>query len=166
VILDVILKAREHGLDLLTLPSHTSHALQPLDISVFKPFKTAFRVYRDMWVTKYKGMHTKKDTLAEWISKSLHAALTSQNIRSGFRAAGIYPFDRTKIDGKMMPSVGFEDNQMHEDLNSNTFSIEELQQEPDSVGEPQGTCIQYYVQGESDSDPKICTGSQGDAMSS
>ena len=27
VILDVILKAREHGLDLLILPSHTSHAL-------------------------------------------------------------------------------------------------------------------------------------------
>jgi hypothetical protein len=55
---------------------------------------------------------------------------------------------------------------MHEDLNSNTFSIEELQQEPDSVGEPQGTCIQYYVQGESDSDPEIYTGSQGNAVSS
>jgi hypothetical protein len=166
VTLDVILKPREHGLDLLTLPSHTSHPLQPLDISVFKPFKTAFRVYRDMWVTKHKGMRTKKDTLAKWISKSLHAALTPQNIRSGFRAAGIYPFDMTKIDGKMTPSVGFEDNQKHEDLNSNTFSIEELQQEPDSVGEPQGTCIQYYVQGESDSDLEIYTGSQGDAMSS
>lgn len=102
-------------------------------------------------------MRTKKDTLAEWISKSLCAALTPQNIRSGFRAAGIYLFDKTKLDGNMTPSVGFEDNQMHEDLNSNTFSIHELQQEQDSGGEPQGTCIQYYVQGESDSDPKICT---------
>jgi hypothetical protein len=45
-------------------------------------------------------MRTKKDTLAEWISKSLHAALTAQNIRSRFRAARIYPFDRTKLDGK------------------------------------------------------------------
>jgi hypothetical protein len=56
VTLDVILKAREHGLDLLTLPSHTSYAMQPLDLSIFKPFKNAFRLYRDMWVTKHKGM--------------------------------------------------------------------------------------------------------------
>ena len=56
VTLNVILKAREHGLNLLILPSHTSHALQHLDLSVFKSFKNAFRLYRDMWVTKHKGM--------------------------------------------------------------------------------------------------------------
>ena len=48
VTLEVVLEAQRAGLDLLTLPSHTSHALQPLDLSVFKPFKTYFRKYRDM----------------------------------------------------------------------------------------------------------------------
>jgi hypothetical protein len=47
VTLDVVQEARAAGLDLLTLPSHTSHALQPLDVSVFKPFKTFFREYRN-----------------------------------------------------------------------------------------------------------------------
>ncbi len=31
------------GLDMITLPSHTSHALQPLDVSCFNPFKTTFK---------------------------------------------------------------------------------------------------------------------------
>jgi len=30
-------------LDMVTLPSHTSHALQPLDVTCFKPFKTTFK---------------------------------------------------------------------------------------------------------------------------
>jgi hypothetical protein len=107
VTLDVIKKAREHGLDLLTLPSHTSHALQPLDVSIFKPFKTVFKVYKDMWVSSNKGMHTRKTVLAQWISKSLRAALTPHNIQSGFRATGIWPFDSHKMDNKMTPATAF-----------------------------------------------------------
>ena len=36
------------GLDIVCLPSHTSHALQPLDVACFAPFKTTFRKYRDL----------------------------------------------------------------------------------------------------------------------
>jgi hypothetical protein len=49
VTLDVVYKAKANGLDLLTLPSHTSHRLQPLDCSVFRPFKCAFCAYKDAW---------------------------------------------------------------------------------------------------------------------
>jgi len=45
VTLEVVKLAMFSGLDLLTFPSHTSHALQPLDITCFKPFKVAFRTY-------------------------------------------------------------------------------------------------------------------------
>jgi hypothetical protein len=37
VTLEVAVEAKKVGLDLLTLPSHTSHALQPLDVTAFKP---------------------------------------------------------------------------------------------------------------------------------
>jgi hypothetical protein len=37
------------GLNLITLPLHISHALQPFDVSCFKPFKTTFKVYRNVW---------------------------------------------------------------------------------------------------------------------
>jgi hypothetical protein len=162
VTLDVIKKAREHGLDLLTLPSHTSHALQPLDVSIFKPFKTAFKVYRDMWVTNNKGMRTRKTTLAQWISKSLKAALTPQNIQSGFRATGIWPYDNKKMGSKMTPSAAYrEELEPHLD----SLAIEDLgNKEQHMHKSEEGT--QYYVESESDCDLGLEGRSQGDVMSS
>jgi hypothetical protein len=52
VSVEVVQEARRTGLDLLTLPSHTSHALQPLDVNVFKPFKQFFHQYRDYWMSR------------------------------------------------------------------------------------------------------------------
>jgi hypothetical protein len=48
VTLEVVHKARNVVLDFITLPSHMSHALHPLDVACFKPFKIAFKVYRDV----------------------------------------------------------------------------------------------------------------------
>jgi hypothetical protein len=42
VTMDVVKTARVVGLDFLTLLSHTSHDVQPLDVSCFKPFKQVF----------------------------------------------------------------------------------------------------------------------------
>jgi hypothetical protein len=47
VTLRVVCKAAKAGLDVISLPSHTSHALQPLDVAIFCPFKCAFHRYRD-----------------------------------------------------------------------------------------------------------------------
>lgn len=33
---------KEHGIILLTIPPHTSHKLQPLDVSFYGPLKSAF----------------------------------------------------------------------------------------------------------------------------
>ena len=55
VTLEVVIKVIDVGLDLLTLPSHTSHRLQPLDVNIFAPFKKSFKRYSDAWVMKNKG---------------------------------------------------------------------------------------------------------------
>ncbi len=49
------------GLDFITLPSHTSHALQPLDVTCFKPFKTTFKTYNmyKHWFRKGKALKRK-----------------------------------------------------------------------------------------------------------
>ena len=47
VTLEVVKIAMQLGLDIISLPSHTSHALQPLDLACFAPFKTAFRKHID-----------------------------------------------------------------------------------------------------------------------
>ena len=42
VTLEVVKISIESGLDIVTLHSHTSHVVQPLDVACFKAFKTAF----------------------------------------------------------------------------------------------------------------------------
>jgi len=53
----VIEKCSYVGIDLLTLPSHTSHALQPLDVSCFKSFKLAFYIYTNIWTMHNRGVN-------------------------------------------------------------------------------------------------------------
>jgi hypothetical protein len=47
--------AKENGIVMLTIPPHTSHRLQPLDKSVFGPFKAAYNRPMDAWLRSYPG---------------------------------------------------------------------------------------------------------------
>ena len=102
--LDVVLEARAAGLDILTLPAHTSHALQPLDVSVFKSFKQNFGIYRDFWTSRNLSQPATKSTLAHWVHLALRKALTKENISSGFRATGIYPLNPAAVNSYLAPS--------------------------------------------------------------
>jgi hypothetical protein len=107
VTLEVVYKAMQIGLDLVTLPSHTSHRLQPLDVSIFRPFKCAFRGYRDVWTLHHRGQPTQKEDLVHWVDLALKRALSPLNITKGFRTTGIWPLDSTTIQGKMGPRKQF-----------------------------------------------------------
>jgi hypothetical protein len=155
VTLNVIIKAYEAGLDMVTLPSHTSHALQPLDVACFRPFKTAFRVYRDIWSIANKGQQCKKEDLAQWMSLSLKKALTPENIKAGFRATGILPLDKDRMSAKMGPSEGF--NHKAQDI-----QIEEILEE--LVPLPKENVVHYYVDIEGQS--SISTAAENNARTS
>ena len=99
----------ESGLDIVSLPSHTSHALQPLDIACFKPFQTTFKQIRNAWCLTNKNQPIEKQTLCDWTSTALKRALTSTNIRAGFRRASIWPLDREASKSSMAPSTRFEE---------------------------------------------------------
>ena len=107
VTLEVVQKARAAGLDLLSLPSHTSHALQPLDVCCFKPFKQYFREYMDFWSSKNMHQAASKETLAHWVLLALKKALTAQNIQKGFSATEIYPLNSQAMAKHLAPSEVF-----------------------------------------------------------
>jgi hypothetical protein len=65
VTMEVVHKAMEVGLDLVTLPSYSSHRLQPLDVTVFGPFKRAFKRYRDAWTLQHCGRDASKMVLVQ-----------------------------------------------------------------------------------------------------
>jgi hypothetical protein len=90
VTMDIMHKARVVGLDLIIVPSHTSHALQPLDITCFKPFKITFKSYRDVWTLANKRKGVGKKDLASWMSLALKKkTLNQSNICKAFTTNGI-----------------------------------------------------------------------------
>jgi hypothetical protein len=95
---------------MVSLPSHTSHALQPLDVAVFKPFKTYFREYRNYWTSRNVGQKATKETLAHWVSLVLRKALSKNNIEKGFSKTGIYPLNQTAVDKQLAPSQSFQNS--------------------------------------------------------
>ena len=109
--LEVLLKAKTHGIDMVSLPSHTSHELQPLDIFCFKPLKQAFRAYRDIWSKSNIGNEARQQNLAQWKCLTILKALIPKNIIVGFRAAGIYPLNKDAMMGKMGAHEIFHDNE-------------------------------------------------------
>jgi hypothetical protein len=136
VTVNVIIKAYKAALDMVTLLSHTSHALQPLDVACFKPFKIAFRAYRDIWTIANKGQQCKKEDLAQLVSLSLKKALTPQNIQAGFKTTKILPLNKDRMSTKMGLSKGF--NQKALDI-----QIEEILEE--LVPPPKENVVHYYV---------------------
>ena len=92
--IDVIDLAREKGLIILTFPPHCSHRMQPLDVSVFGPFKT----YYDQAATEYllsnKGKGLTIYNLATISATAFCKAFTIENVQAGFRKTGIFPLNR------------------------------------------------------------------------
>lgn len=89
VFLEVVVEAKNAGVDLVTLPSYTSHALQPLDICVFKPFKQYFKEYYDYWTSRNLDQAASKETLAHWVALALRRALSRNNLEKDFISTGI-----------------------------------------------------------------------------
>lgn len=86
--------AIEHGIVIVTLPPHTTAKLQPLDVSIFRPFKSYLRVLQDDFKLTNPNMPITEHMLPEMACKAWIKACTPTNVLSGFAATGIWPINR------------------------------------------------------------------------
>jgi hypothetical protein len=86
------------------LPSQTSHALQPLDIACFKPFKTNFKKERDTTMINRNYIERNKIVLARWVDKTLNQALSRKNIILRFKSIWICPLNPKAMDERTRPN--------------------------------------------------------------
>uniref|UniRef100_A0A336MF36 CSON014617 protein n=1 Tax=Culicoides sonorensis TaxID=179676 RepID=A0A336MF36_CULSO len=86
--------ARELGIVLLTFPPHTSHKIQPLDVSVYGPFKTKFKIAFKDWLSTNVGKVITIYQIAALSKNAFLESFTERNIMSGFVKPGIYPLNR------------------------------------------------------------------------
>ena len=88
---------------------HCSHLLQPLNVSCYGPFETAWNVACHTYLREPGGNSiTRFDVCKLAASKVYIATLTPVNIQAVFKKCGIYPFYSTVIsDSAIAPSLSF-----------------------------------------------------------
>ena len=89
----VVEYAIEHGIVIVTLPPHTTDKLQPLDVSVFGPFKSYLRSLQNQHNLMHPNEPITLHMLPELASGAWTSASTPSNILNGFRATGIWPIN-------------------------------------------------------------------------
>ena len=125
ITLDVIEMARKNDIHLLCLPAHTSHILQPLDIGVFKSFKTHYSKACRKYLADHPGRVITSEAIASLVGDAWAHSITPVNILSGFKKSGISPLNPSEVSDRMLaPSKVFKPSSV--DKSPPTFSAEQV----------------------------------------
>ena len=118
----------DHHIILYCLPSHTTHALQPLDIVLFSPLKQAWA--KAVASEEFDGRKVTKENFLKIYGIAHLQSFTLGNILASFRKSGIWPLDPTIITAEMMAPSTVESM----DINAVT---------PIDLPSPVKQCVQY-----------------------
>ena len=98
--------AKNLGLDLLTLPPHCSHKLQPLDMGIFGGFKKFYSSFCDEWHLSHPGKTLFLYYVAGLSNKAFVKSCTLENITSSFGWIEIFLFNSDIFtEDKFLPST-------------------------------------------------------------
>ncbi|KAL1995986.1 hypothetical protein VTN49DRAFT_521 [Thermomyces lanuginosus] len=79
-------------------PPHSTHTLQPLDVSVFRPLASAYNNELMDFMKKSQGLTSiKKTDFLNLFYTAWKTSVTAENIRSGFEACGLNPFNPDRV---------------------------------------------------------------------
>ena len=87
----IIEEAVKLGVHLVALPSHLTDVVQPLELSVRKPFKAALKKRQREWRAKNRGKSITPSLFVKFFTESWMHCVTPSVIMSGFRRASISP---------------------------------------------------------------------------
>jgi hypothetical protein len=86
------------------MPAHTSHILQPLDVSCFGPLKKAYGSQIENKIRLSINYITKEEFLPAFFTAH-RQTMTTETISSGFRATGLAPFDPKRVLENLGPVI-------------------------------------------------------------
>jgi hypothetical protein len=91
---------KEKNVILRYMPPHSSHLLQPLDVGCFAPLK---RRYGDQIsaLARNRIHFVSKETFLQAFKPAFEQALTAENIKAGFRGAGLVPHNPDAVLSKL-----------------------------------------------------------------
>lgn len=89
--LEAIEMARDAGIRMISLPPHTTHRLQPLDVAFFGPLGTYYDEAARTWMRQHPGRAVTSWQVAELFGSAYCKAASVGTAVSGFGASGIWP---------------------------------------------------------------------------
>ena len=93
----------KHHILLAIYPPHSTHRLQPLDVSLFSPLATFYGQELDGYIHETQALCgiTKREFLRLFWPAFIKA-FSQSNIESGWRKTGLYPLDSTIVLSKLI----------------------------------------------------------------
>lgn len=82
---------------MICLPPHSTHFLQPLDRSFFRPLITYFDQACKTFLSNHPGRAITKLQFGALLYKAWEEAASAENAMNGFRVCGLYPIDKQAI---------------------------------------------------------------------
>ncbi|KAM4067830.1 DDE superfamily endonuclease [Hirsutella rhossiliensis] len=84
----------QHRIIVAVFPPHSTHRLQPLDVSLFGPLSTAYTNQLIRWMAKTQGLvGLSKREFWTLFWNALEASFSPENIASGWMRTGLLPLD-------------------------------------------------------------------------
>ena len=84
----------QHRIIIAVFPPHSTHRLQPLDVSLFSPLSTAYSNQLIQWTAKTQGLiNLSKREFWTLFWSAFETSFSAENIASGWKRTGLLPFD-------------------------------------------------------------------------
>ena len=90
----------EHSIITLCMPPHSSHLLQPLDVSCFAVLKRSYGRQIEEYIRMGVSHIDKPDFLTAYLT-ARKESMTINTIRNGFAATGLVPYDPIRVLSKL-----------------------------------------------------------------
>ena len=125
--LDTYLFCREKGIHIVSIPPHTSHRLQPLDLAFFGPLKKALDKECDIFMRCNPNEKITPYDLPSLFNKAYSKVSSVEKATKGFESSGIWPLNPDTFgDEDFMASENLEQASVNEDIPENVMLGQEL----------------------------------------
>ena len=96
--LEAIKLARQNNVVMLSFPAHTTHRLQPLDVTFFKSLKSWYNIEIEHYLRCSQGKPVGVHLVSSLVGRSFVKAATMETAVNGFRKTGLWPPNRHVFD--------------------------------------------------------------------
>lgn len=122
---------KDNNIIVVTLPPHSSHRLQPLDVTFYSSLKASFNQECDNFMRSHPHNKITPYEIAAIFNKSFCRVANIEKAVSGFEQTGIYPLDTQKFteeDFASYPGLEIEiptvqDNEAQHDINKTSSAM-------------------------------------------